>query len=564
MTSLSSRARSGLLSLSLHGAHNLKPNQSNKQTNELLPVALIRLPLCSRVYQTRSGEGTDPVWSDEFDLVVCLEQSNHPSVKQSINDYTVYDIDEEFDEMNVTTQSTSYSSNQSDEDVLLIEVIDNINDRRVIGRATLSFDQLEKHQSNNQPSDSSNNQSKMSIPLDNSAGVVELSASWTDKPASQLIDHSISQTVKSTNLSTTQQSPTDQSHGSPSYHKRGRFLISDDEEDSQSNSDKSIDKQSSNRSNNQSSDEADEISTTASTDTNLTNDQPIQPSIHQLINEQLIHSKQLPPSSLLDRRSSSHESHHPSEHPSLHPATTSVAYSFPLLEDTYTSHANRHVASFLPTLTKNGSPFWHSTGRHGLLYDDSTTFDDRNFLQSTIQSLNPSNDQHVHASVCEIRVWSRDFIHGIQITYAFASGIQVVRHFPGPKHVGRVHTTEHVLKLHHSDGEYVIGVEGTYREWVETLTIVTNRRAHTFGGNVDARHTKWKPAGSPKLPTSFRCDVPPGHRVVSFMGGYGVHLHNIGVTHVPIAERDTKRKCEGIFNTLKKKFSHTRLDTLDR
>jgi hypothetical protein len=216
-------------------------------------------------------------------------------------------------------------------------------------------------------------------------------------------------------------------------------------------------------------------------------------------------------------------------------------------DDTYLQHADRHISSFLPSQSLHGLPPLHSSGRHGLLYDDTTAFDDRNFLLHNASL----------SSLCVIKVWARDFIHGVQLTYSVNG-----EHVTAPARLGKVHTTEHVLKLHHSDGEYVVGVEGTYKEWLETLTIITNRRSHTFGGNVDHRQQKWRPAGSKAKPIHFKCEVPLGHRVVGFEGGYGVHLHNLGVFYQPISELDGKRRSCSIFAQLKKKLSNSRLDTL--
>jgi hypothetical protein len=234
--------------------------------------------------------------------------------------------------------------------------------------------------------------------------------------------------------------------------------------------------------------------------------------------------------------------------PSIAPLSTTGPASFIPDADTYHAHHDRHLSSFFSVTTPAGHPPLHSSGRHGLLYDDTASFDDRNFLTTSAPL----------SSLCIIRVWSRDYIHGMQLTYSVNGD-----HLTTPAYLGKVHTTEHSLKLHHSDGEYVVGVEGTYKEWLETLTIITNRRSHTFGGNVDHRQEKWAPAGSKQKPIAFKCDVPPGHRVVGFEGGFGVHLHNLGVFTQPISELDGKRKkCCSIIGRLKKKLSTSRLDTL--
>ena len=265
---------------------------------------------------------------------------------------------------------------------------------------------------------------------------------------------------------------------------------------------------------------------------------------------------------IFDRRSSTLSTASPSPNSSLSPPSNGsipMSASSPSISsldhpspshsplpdvETFTHHPDRHISSFLPSTS--GVPPLHSSGRHGLLYDDTTSFDDRNFLQHNAQ----------FSSICQIKVWSRDYIHGLQFTYVVNG-----EHVSTPAYLGKVHTTQNTLKIHHSDGEYIVGITGTYKEWLETLTIITNRRSHTFGGNVDNRVEKWAPAGTKVKPTHFTCDVPAGHRVVGFEGGYGVHVHNIGVFYQPVSELDTKRKGKmcSLLGKLKKKLSSNKL-----
>jgi hypothetical protein len=226
--------------------------------------------------------------------------------------------------------------------------------------------------------------------------------------------------------------------------------------------------------------------------------------------------------------------------------TYNINYTHPQADDTFVTHNERHVSSLMPALT-NGFAAIHSSGPHGLLYDDTTYFDDRNFLQAAAPV----------SAICEVRVWSRDYIHGIQMVYAIDGA-----HKETPRYMGKVHTTMHTLRVDHSSGEFIIAVEGTYKEWLETLTITTNRRTKTFGGNVDHRAKRWSPSGNRLSPTSFRCEIPPGHRVVGFHGGYGVHIHNLGVSYQPINQNDKHRKgTHCVFKALRERFSRSKLTT---
>jgi hypothetical protein len=132
--------------------------------------------------------------------------------------------------------------------------------------------------------------------------------------------------------------------------------------------------------------------------------------------------------------------------------------------------------------------------------------------------------------------------------------------------MGKVHTTEHILKLHHHDGEYIIGLSGTYKEWIETLTITTNKRSVTYGGNIDHRQKQWKPASKQIHATAFSITLPIGHRVMGLYGGYGVHIHNIGAVYQPVSEQDLKwggkKKCsisKCFFGEIKRKLSSNKL-----
>jgi hypothetical protein len=184
-------------------------------------------------------------------------------------------------------------------------------------------------------------------------------------------------------------------------------------------------------------------------------------------------------------------------------------------------------------------PVIYSTPLYGNLYEDSEFFDDRNFLAEL------SSFSHI----TEIRLWCREFVHGIQILYEIEEPIimegekeqksNTIKSIKIPKkklietpvYRGSVHTSEYQMKVNHHAGEFVIGIEGTYKEWIESLTIVTNKQKQTFGS------VNKNPSYGAK---SFICDVPLGHRVVGFQGSFGMHIHNIGVFHQPVSREDLK------------------------
>ena len=499
MTTTASPAYSGTLSLTLHQARHL---HSTSTHHPMSPITTIQLPHCSHIFSTPPSLSTDthPTWNAEFDLNLSASPSDALSI-------TVYADDRRKDPLG--------SLRLSMDDMLRAGKRDP--ERR--GR----WYKLDREGV--------------------AAGELLMSMEFKGK------------------------APKAEGRRAAGVRQEGRFVVSDSDTDDEASSEGDSDDSptedgkahpaiavTTSHSGSGSDGSRDSINSTHTTETESSQGSGGG------------HSPQLPTPHLADRRSSltdspalpSSASSSPSPSPSMpaslsSPSISSLADSpasspFPTPDDSYTTHADRHISSFLPSLTLHGLPPLHSSGRHGLLYDDTTSFDDRNFLR-TNASL---------SSLCVIKVWSRDYIHGLQFTYSVNG-----EHTSTPTYLGKVHTTEHVLKLHHSDGEYVIGVQGTYKEWLETLTIITNKRSHTFGGNVDKRQERWAPAGSKVKPTQFRCEVPAGHRVVGFEGGYGVHLHNLGVFTQPISELDGKRskKCS-IIGALKKRFSNSRLDTL--
>ena len=504
-TAIAPAAYSGTLSVTLHQARHLSSTNAH---HAMSPVATIQLPHCSHLFSTPPSYSADthPSWNAEFDL-------------------------------NLHTAAS---------DVLRITVWSDNRRKDVLGTLRLSMDDMLRAGRR----DLERRERWYKLDREGvAAGELQMSLEW--KGVSPKDEHRARKRAQREVV-------------------EGRFVMSDsdsddDDEAVSSDSERSDDgaahptiavAQSTGGSGSDGS--RDSISGTASTETDSTEGSgsghsPRLDTPHLADRRSSVPDSPAPPTSA--SASSASASSSPSSMPvsQSSPSISSLADSFnalspfPTPDDSYHTHVDRHISSFLPSLSLHGHPPLHSSGRHGLLYDDTTTFDDRNFLTSNASL----------SSLCVIKVWSRDYIHGLQLTYSVHGD-----HVTTQPYLGKVHTTEHTLKLHHSDGEYVIGVQGTYKEWLETLTIITNRRSHTFGGNVDKRLEKWAPAGSKTKAIAFTCEVPAGHRVVGFEGGYGVHLHNLGVFYQPISELDGKRKRCSIMGALKKKFSNSRLDTL--
>ena len=490
MTASAPRTHAGTLSLTLHQARHL-PSASAHQ--HMSPVASLQLPHCSHLFTTPPSVHGDtrPTWNAEFDL-------------------NVHDA--------------------ADADSVHLVVWADVATKQAIGELRLSMRDVQKygraHEEESEPR-------WFKLSKDGvAAGEVQMAMAWHRK------------------------------HGSDAAkreRRQGRFVVSDSEESEESNSSDSDERISQRddlptlQTSQSGSDSSEAGSHRSISGTRSTDDDSLGTS-------QGSGSSADSREKILDRRSSTASTASPSSSPSpassiplsaSSPSISSLDQPHPSPShsplpdvETFTHHPDRHISSFLPSTS--GLPPLHSSGRHGLLYDDTTSFDDRNFLQHNA----------AFSSICEVKVWSRDYIHGLQFTYVVNG-----EHSTTPAYLGKVHTTQNTLKIHHSDGEYIVGVSGTYKEWLETLTIITNRRSHTFGGNVDNRVEKWQPAGTKVKPTQFSCVVPPGHRVVGFEGGYGVHVHNIGVFHQPVSELETRRRGKmcSLLGKLKKKLSSNKL-----
>ncbi len=115
------------------------------------------------------------------------------------------------------------------------------------------------------------------------------------------------------------------------------------------------------------------------------------------------------------------------------------------------------------------------------------------------------------ARVSEVRVRSGNVIDSIQAVYTLADG----RLVEGPIHGGRGGSRS-VFYL--DSDEYITGFSGRSGDYIDSLTIQTNKRtSQVFGGR-----------GGNK---AFNVNVPAGARAVGFAGRSGEYLDAIGLTY---------------------------------
>ncbi len=129
---------------------------------------------------------------------------------------------------------------------------------------------------------------------------------------------------------------------------------------------------------------------------------------------------------------------------------------------------------------------------------------------------NPFTDSQLPAGarVAEVRIRSGDTIDAVQIAYAVPNGRLAL----GQRHGGSG-GRESTFRL---DGdEYIIAIAGRYGETIDSMQIVTNKRASAqFGGNGGDRR--------------YRIEVPSGSQAVGFSGRSGDTLDAVGLVYQPL------------------------------
>jgi len=119
--------------------------------------------------------------------------------------------------------------------------------------------------------------------------------------------------------------------------------------------------------------------------------------------------------------------------------------------------------------------------------------------------------------ITEVRVYTGNYVDAVQLGYEYQDGRTVAglrRGGPG----GR----ENVFRLDRD--EYITGISGRYGNYIDSLTIQTNKRTSpVFGGSGGKR--------------DYRIEVPSGYQAVGFAGRSAKYLDAIGLITAPVTLR---------------------------
>ena len=131
----------------------------------------------------------------------------------------------------------------------------------------------------------------------------------------------------------------------------------------------------------------------------------------------------------------------------------------------------------------------------------------------------PFSDQEIPAGarISEIRIRAGRNVDSIQAVYTLQNG----RFLEGPVHGGG---GGNIQTFRLDSDEYIVGISGRCGDFVDSITIVTNkRRSQTFGGSGGER--------------SYDLEAPNGSQVIGFTGRAGEYLDAIGVNYAPLGSR---------------------------
>jgi hypothetical protein len=118
------------------------------------------------------------------------------------------------------------------------------------------------------------------------------------------------------------------------------------------------------------------------------------------------------------------------------------------------------------------------------------------------------------ARISEVRVQAAKMVDGIQAVYTLQDG----RSVEGEYHGGRGGRTN-AFRL--DSDEYIVGIYGRYGDYIDSISIVTNKRTSPlFGG----------PGGK----KDFRMDLPAGNMAIGFSGRSGLYLDAVGLIYTKI------------------------------
>jgi len=125
------------------------------------------------------------------------------------------------------------------------------------------------------------------------------------------------------------------------------------------------------------------------------------------------------------------------------------------------------------------------------------------------------------ARISEIRVQSATVVDGVQVVYNLRNGSVL----EGPRHGGTGGRSS-VFRL--DADEHVIGIYGRYGDYIDSLTIVTNKRTSQAFGGQGGR-------------SDFRIDLPAGTKMIGFTGRAAKYLDAVGLNYEPTVTRTPRR-----------------------
>ena len=146
--------------------------------------------------------------------------------------------------------------------------------------------------------------------------------------------------------------------------------------------------------------------------------------------------------------------------------------------------------------------------QHGGTHGDTQLFDDYGYVAGNL----------AHTRLAKIRVWHDDHVYCMQFYFETPGGWAKTQKYKGEieRELWDLKYSEIFIGRH----EFIKQVEGRYGNIINFLQIETNMNKYEFGTTDGG--------------DEFEINMPEGHGAVAFYGGYGGHIHHIGVYHSPV------------------------------
>jgi hypothetical protein len=170
--------------------------------------------------------------------------------------------------------------------------------------------------------------------------------------------------------------------------------------------------------------------------------------------------------------------------------------------------------------TREGPHSLMRSGTHGGSHADTVMFDDVEWLGSKADS----------AKLRGFTVWAGDrWVHGLQAHYLLCDGDECEL-ADAPKHIPSGEQPVPKSFKINPELEYLSEVRGRSGTIIDKIEFVISKRG---GGGVDRVESFGGDGG-----TQFRFDIPEGQELVAVYGGFGGHLHNIGLHARPQVRKE--------------------------